>query len=228
MTSLQNPVSRPSMMGLGNDPNDRVAMATVMRSRAAASVSPTDAYSGSVKLPIGLTWLGSAMSASSTAFVAATNPSRTASWHHHGTSSGIAGGEDMGRGGPQMPVDVDVPAPVNFDPGSIEVQLVVAATQPDRDYSHGRVDRAFAIACRVDHRTPVGYCSNRSIVPASSSTWIPDALREALTAWESSSSSLIKIPGQPRRAGHVSEHIEDRGHLHSCGAASKHEQRRRH
>ena len=44
-------------------------------------------------------------------------------------------------------------------------------------------------------RTPAGAGSKRSIVPASSRTSIPDARRAALTAAETSSSSLIRIRG---------------------------------
>ena len=48
---------------------------TSCEARAFASVSPTWAYSGSVKLPIGLTWSGSDVVGPRTALVAATKPS---------------------------------------------------------------------------------------------------------------------------------------------------------
>jgi hypothetical protein len=44
-------------------------------------------------------------------------------------------------------------------------------------------------------RTPVAQRSKRSIVPASATTWTPDAAMAAVTASETSWSSLIKMRG---------------------------------
>ena len=52
--SLQNPSGRPSMIGRVVTANGTVATTTSWSRRAWASVGPTWAYSGSVKLPIGV------------------------------------------------------------------------------------------------------------------------------------------------------------------------------
>ncbi len=67
------------MIGRGSESKRTVATTASWACRAAVSVSPTEAYSGSVKLPIGLTWAGSAVFRPRTALVAATSPWRTAS-----------------------------------------------------------------------------------------------------------------------------------------------------
>ena len=73
--SLQNPVVRPSMIVRAVVSKRTVVTTTSCDARAFASVSPTWAYSGSVKLPIGFTWSGSVVVGPRTALVAATRPS---------------------------------------------------------------------------------------------------------------------------------------------------------
>ena len=104
--SLQKPVGRPSMIGRGSESNRWVATMTSRVLRAAVSVSPTEAYSGSVKLPRGLDFgwqggrgaedrVGGGQVRLSGCFV-----------DDHQVSGDIAGGEDVRRGGAKLGVDL--------------------------------------------------------------------------------------------------------------------------
>ena len=94
--SLQKPFLRPSIIVRVVVSKGRTAVRTSCVSRAFASVRPTWAYSGSVKLPIGLTASPIAVVGPSTALVAATKPVLYRLRHQHHATGNVPSSEDMG------------------------------------------------------------------------------------------------------------------------------------
>ena len=111
------------MMGRGSEANGTVATTTSWACRAAASVSPTEAYSGSVKLPMGLTSVGREVVVPNTALLAAVQPVAHGLVDDHDTANGIARREDVRSRCAQPTVDLDVAALIGPHAGSLEVQL---------------------------------------------------------------------------------------------------------
>ena len=144
MTSLQNPVWRPSMIGRGSESKRTVATAVSWACRAAASVSPTEAYSGSVKLPIGLTWAGRAVFASEDGVGRGHQRLADRLVHDHRAPGDIASGEDVRRGRAQLRIHLDVPAPVGLHAGPVEGQPGGVGHPSGRDHRQCGVDALLA------------------------------------------------------------------------------------
>ena len=140
--SLQNPVGRPSMIGRGIESKRSVPTTTSWVSRAAASVSPTEAYSGSVKLPSGLTSAGRAVGASEDRVGRGQVRLARGLVDDHHVPGDVAGGEDARRGRAKLGVHLDVAARVGLDPGGGEVEPGGVRDPADRDDGERRVDVA--------------------------------------------------------------------------------------
>ena len=109
-TSLQNPTLRPSMIVRMVDFKPMTAVRTSCVSRAFASVSPAQAYSGSVNPAVVFTLCSSRTVDPRTAFVAATKPSWYCRRNKHEATGHVASGEDMGRRGSQAVIDLHEPS----------------------------------------------------------------------------------------------------------------------
>ena len=133
-------------------------------SRAFASVRPTWAYSGSVKLPIGLTWSPSVIVAPRTALVAATKPS----WIACGTSIRRP---VMSPAAKMCGAEVRRYASTRTKPrGSVSTPAVarsspaVSATQPTATTASAASALSRTPSFEKIIRTPLGVFSNDSIV----------------------------------------------------------------
>ena len=137
------------MIGRGSESNRTVAATTSRFSRAAASVSPTEAYSGSVKLPIGLS-LGRQDRGRPEDGVGRGHQSLADRLVHNQRAPGdIAGREDVRRGRAQVRVHLDVPAPVGLNAGPVEVQPGGGRDPSGRDHGERGVDAVLPVAGRM-------------------------------------------------------------------------------
>ena len=167
---------------------------TSCAARACASVSPTCAYSGSVKLPIGLGRLVEAQR----------RPAHGVRRRHeavlhrlrdqHQAAGDVTGGEDVrpGSAGARRP-DEAAGSRSRRLPRRDSSPAVSAAHRPPRRRARPRRSRAAIL--REVIRTPPGIRSNASIAPKSSRTSMPDARNPAATAAETSSSSVGRMRG---------------------------------
>ena len=137
------------MIGRGTTSNRSVATVTSWVFRAAVSVRPTDAYSGSVKLPIGLTSGGSAEVLCQDRVGCREVCLARGFVDHHQASGYIAGGEDMWRRRAKMGIDLHIAAPVGVHAGRSEIEPGGVCDPADRDDGDGRVDVVLAVAVRV-------------------------------------------------------------------------------
>ena len=116
--------------------------------------------------------------------------------HDQRAPGDVAGGEDVRHGRAQLRVDLDVSAPVRLHarPGRGPARRW---RRPIRPRPRPTWRRCCCCPSLVEwmSRTPVAQRSKRSIVPASSTTWTPDAAMAAVTASETSWSSLIRMRG---------------------------------
>ena len=172
------------------------AVTTSCASRAFASVSPTCAYSGSVKLPVGVDRLPDGHR----------RPAHRVRRRHEALLEGrgdeeqaaddVSRGEDVGRGGPQVGVDLHeargrrsrrLPPRGSAPP--------VLASQPTATTASAA--SAFSgAAFRVKFiRTPDGVFSKESIRSRFSCTATPDARNASATAAETSASSVGRMRG---------------------------------
>src|SRR3954454_8209708 len=164
-TSLQNPVGRPSMIGRGRESKPSVPTATSWASRATASVSPTEAYSGSVKLPTGLTSAGRASAAPTVALIA------RGLVDDHQVPGDVAGGIDARRCRAELGVDSDVAAWVGLDPGGGKIEVSGVRDPPDRDDRQRRVDLRLLTASEMDE----SHAGGRWLEPLDGAGMLEDA-----------------------------------------------------
>src|SRR6478752_3409680 len=127
------------MMGRRASLYGTLATTTACPSRASASVSPTWAYSGSVKLPTGLAWSPVANVGPSTALVAAAYPSY------------IACGEDVRSGRAQMGVDCHVAARCHTHARRCQIQRGGVRLPTDGHHRDTGFSSLGTLAVRVDH-----------------------------------------------------------------------------
>ena len=121
------------MIGRGSESNRWVATMTSRVSRAVVSVSPTEAYSGSVKLPRGLTSAGRAVVGSEDRVGGRQVRLAGCLVDDHHVSGDIAGGEDVRRGRAKLSVHLNVAALVGLDAGGGKVELRGVGDPADRD-----------------------------------------------------------------------------------------------
>ena len=173
--------------------------------RAFASVRPTWAYSGSVKLPIGLTWSpkrhGRAAHGVGGRHEAVVDGLRD----QHQAAGDVAGGEDVRRGGPQdrrRPArsrarSVSTPAVARLSPS-------VSATQPTATTTTAASAWSRAPSFEKTIRTPPGVFSKRSIAPKSSRTTMPARGRRPRPRPTRPRPRSSGCAGRPRRAAPAS------------------------
>jgi hypothetical protein len=109
---LQNPSVRPSMIGRAVVANGTLATTTSWSRRPWASVSPTWAYTGSVKLPIGCRWPEggpAVLHRVGDGKVAVLHRVR----HEHEPAGDVPGGNDVRGGGAQLLIDLHAPCVVS-------------------------------------------------------------------------------------------------------------------
>src|SRR3954454_18397983 len=227
--SLQNPSGRPSMIGRAITANGTVATTTSWSWRALASVSPTWAYSGSVKLPdrirrsadrefLVLHRVGGGQ-------VSVLRGVR----HQHEAPRDVAGGEHMRDAGAQMRVDLHVTAVCGCHRGGGQVQPGGVREPADRDDDRLRLDAVHRGALLEHH---------------------PDTSRRLLEAADPTEVlAYIDVRG-PERGGHGARDVlvlgrqnpgsgleesnvgtefgEDRRYLDAGRARADHQQRLRH
>ena len=157
---------------------------------------PTWAYSGSVKLPDGLTRSPSGIVGPRTALVAATKPSCIACGYKHQATGDVPSGENMGRGGPQVFIHLHESSLIDLNAGRGEVSA--RRYRPPSPPPRPQASPRRCPACRPWRSSSVRPpASSRTIrwSPKFSRTTMPDSRKAAATAADTSSSSVGRMRG---------------------------------
>src|SRR6516165_2101651 len=193
--SLQKPNLRPSMTLRVVQSKFITAVRMSWVARAFASVGPTCAYSGSVKLPAGFTRSPTGMVGPSTALVAATKPSGSACETSITRPVTSPAAKMWGAEVRRYSSTLTNFRALTSTPAAARLSPAVSAAQPTATTTSA----ASALSRRPSFekfiRTPVGVFSNDSMAPKFSRTTMPDLRNADAAAAATSSSSVARMRG---------------------------------
>ena len=125
--------------------------------------------------------------------------------NQHQAAGNVAGREDVRRRGLKVVIDPhDSREHRSRRPRSRGSDLAVSATQPTATTAERSLGAVALPSFENTIRTPLGVFSKDSMVPKFSRTSMPASRKAAATAADTSSSSVVRMRGPPRRAGPVS------------------------